>query len=116
VRGRWSSRIASRGYDLRCVSSAKERYQLLLFQDGGAFFVGEDGAFEFAERRSLVGWNFDLADNIFALVVEAVVLSGEGGVVAGEVHVDVDGVGGLIYDVTGRQRDVEGVVPMTGGA
>jgi hypothetical protein len=71
------------------------------FWDGGDFFVGEDGAFQFAERGRLVGWSLDLADDVFALVVEEVVLGLDGGVVAGEIDIDVNGAGGFIYEVTG---------------
>ncbi|MGA2169768.1 MAG: hypothetical protein ABSG62_16305 [Terracidiphilus sp.] len=93
----------------------ERRIVLLLFEDGGAFFVGEDGAFKLAEGGSLVGWNLDLADDVFALVVEVVVLCRDGGVVAGEIDIDVNGVGGFIDDVTGGNGDVVGIVPAAGG-
>jgi hypothetical protein len=47
--------------------------------------------------------------------VELVALGGDGGVVGGEIDVDVDGVGGFIDDVAGREGDVEAVAPAAGG-
>jgi hypothetical protein len=64
-----------------------------LLEDGGAFFVGEDGAFEFAEGCGFFGGDLYLADDVVALVVEEVALGGDGGVVGGEIDVDIDGVG-----------------------
>src|SRR5579862_3336343 len=89
---------------------------LLLFEDGGAFFVGEDGGFELAEIGGFFCRDFDLADDEFALVVERTGLGGDGGVVGGEVHVDGDGVGGFIDGVAGGQGDVEAVAPVACGA
>jgi hypothetical protein len=90
-------------------------WDLLLLQDGVAFFVGEDGAFKMAEGGGFEGGKFDLADDVFALVVKDVALGGDGGVIAGEVEVDVYGVGGFIDDVAGGEGDVEGVAPAAGG-
>jgi hypothetical protein len=47
-------------------------YQLLLFEDGGAFFVGEDSALKEAESCGFAGGQLNLADYVFALVVEGV--------------------------------------------
>jgi hypothetical protein len=44
------------------------RAVLLLFQDGGTFFVGKNGAFKQAEVGGFGGWNLDLADDLFALL------------------------------------------------
>ena len=68
-----------------------------------------------AEGEGLVGGDFYFADFVVALVVEVVVFGGDGGVIGGEVGVDVDGVWGFIDDVAGGQGDVEGVVPAAGG-
>lgn len=46
---------------------------LLFFEDGSAFLVGEDGAFETTEIGGLFGGNLNLTDNEFALVMEVVV-------------------------------------------
>ena len=73
-------------------------------------------AFEVAEVGGFGSGKLDLADDVFALVVEQAALGGDGGVVAGEVEVDVDGVGGLIDDVAGGEGDVEAVAPVAGGA
>src|SRR6266567_4999629 len=89
---------------------------LLLFEDGGTFFVGHDRALEFAKGRSLVSGDLDLADNVFALVVELVGFGRDGGVVAGEVLVDTDGIGHFIDDESRREGNVVAVVPAAGGA
>ncbi len=60
------------------------------------------------------GRNLDLADCVFAVIVEDVSLCSDSGVIAGKVKVDVDGVGGFIHDVAGRNCDVERVVPTAG--
>ena len=46
--------------------------KLLFFEDGGAFFVGQDCALKEAESCGFAGWKLDLADYVFALVVEGV--------------------------------------------
>jgi len=60
-----------------------------------------------AEVGGFVGGELDLADYQFALVVKLVVLGGDGGVVGGEIGIDIDGVGGFIDYIAGRQGDVE---------
>jgi len=44
----------------------------LFLEDGGVFFVGEDGGLEEAEVGGFGGRKLDLADDIFAFVVEEV--------------------------------------------
>lgn len=88
---------------------------LLFFQNGGAFFVGEDGAFKAAKVGGFGGWNLDLADGIFAFVVEEVAFGGDRRVIAGKVEVEIDWVGSFIDYVTGRQGDIEAIAPTAGG-
>jgi hypothetical protein len=88
----------------------------LFFEDRCTFFVGHDGALEFAEGESLFGRDLDLADDVFAFVVELVGLGGDGGVVAGEVLVNADGVGNFIDDKAGWKSDDVGVVPAASGS
>ena len=45
---------------------------LLLFEDGGVLFIGEDDGFQVAEVGGSGGRNLNLADDVFALVVEEV--------------------------------------------
>ena len=68
-----------------------------------------------AEVGGFGGWNLNLADDVFALVVEEIALGGDGGVIAGEVEIDIDGVGGFIDDVAGREGDVEAIAPAASG-
>jgi hypothetical protein len=89
-------------------------FPLLLLQDGGAFFVGDYGALEVAEGGGLGGGNLYLADDVIAFVVEEVALGRGGGVVAGEVEIEIYGVGGFVDYVARGNGDVEAVAPMTG--
>jgi hypothetical protein len=61
----------------------------------------------------LFGGDFNLSDDVFALVVELVFLCSNGRVVGGEIEIDVDGIRGLINDMAGRKNDVDRVVPLT---
>ena len=79
-----------------------------------SFFVEQDRRFEFAEVSCLVGRNLNLAHYVFALVMQHVSLGRNRRVVAGEVHVDVHGIGRLVDHIAGRQRDIETVAPMPG--
>lgn len=88
-------------------TAGRRRRGLLLFKDGYASFVGEDGVFEAAEVGGPGGRDLDLADDVLALVVEETAFDRGRGVIAGEVEVDVGGVGEFIDDVTGRKGDVE---------
>ena len=87
---------------------------LLLLQDGCSFLVHQDGAFEFAEVVGAVGGKLDLLEDQFAFVVELIAFCGDGGVVAGEVEIEIDWVGSFIDDVAGRQGDIEAVAPAAG--
>ena len=67
-----------------------------------------------AEGGGFFGGDLYLADYVVALIVEVVVFRGHGGVVGGEIDIDVDRVRGFVYDVAGGEGDVEGIVPAAG--
>src|SRR6185503_2483687 len=87
---------------------------LLLLEDCGSLFVAEDCVLEFAEVGGLVWRNLDLTDDVFAFVVELVVFRSDGGVIAGEIGIDSNGVRSFVDDVARRQGDVEAVTPPPG--
>ena len=89
---------------------------LLLLEHRGSLLVHQDGAFELAEIRSARGGQLDLTNDEFALVVELVAFGRDVRVIAGEVEIEVDGVGSLIHDIACRKCDVEAVVPAAGRA
>src|SRR6266536_2567385 len=88
---------------------------LLFLEHCGSLFVSENRALKLAEIGRLVRRNLDLADDVFALVVELVALCGDGGVIAGKTRVNVDGVWGLVDHVSIRQRDVKTITPEPSG-
>src|SRR6185503_6123538 len=87
---------------------------LLLLEDCGSLFVAEDCVLEFAEVGGLVGWNLDLTDDVFAFVVELVAFRSDGGVIAGEIGIDSNGVGRFVDHIAGREGNVEAVAPAPG--
>ena len=101
----------------RCgEGGASRRFEELLFlEDGCVLFVGEDGRLEAAEIGGFCGWNLDLADHIFAFVVEEIAFGQDFGVITREVEVEVDWVWSFIDDVAGWDDDVETVAPAACG-
>jgi hypothetical protein len=87
---------------------------LLLFEDGGVLFVGENSVLELAEGGGFGGRNLDLTDDVFALVMEKIAFGRDRGVVAGKVEIEVDRIWSLIDDVAGRDGDVVAITPAAG--
>src|ERR1019366_5422914 len=100
----------------KSLTIRKHVARLLLFEHCSSLFVGEDSHLKLAEVGSFFRGDLDLANDVFAFVVEQVALRGNGGAVAGEIHVEVDGVGSFIDGVAVRQGDVEAVAPAAGRA
>ena len=86
----------------------------MLFQYGCSLLVADDCAFEFAEVGGAGCRKLHLFDDQFALVVEPIAFSSDGGVIAGEIEIEIDGIGGFVDDITGRERDIETVAPTAG--
>ena len=89
---------------------------LLPFKDSGSFFAGEDGVLKAAVCGSFGGWNLDLANDVFALVIKNVSFGRNGGAIAGKAEVDIYGVRHLIDDVTVRKGDIKAIEPAAGVA
>jgi hypothetical protein len=89
--------------------------RLLLLEDGGVLFVGENDRLKMAEFGGFGGRNLHLADDVFALVVEKIAFRRNQGVVAGKVEVERDRVWSFIDSIAGRDGDVEAVAPAAGG-
>ena len=75
---------------------AEHGQALLFLQDGRPSFVGKDHALELSKVRGLGCRDLHLANYIFAFVMQLVCLGRDGGVVAGEVHINVHGVGRFV--------------------
>ena len=89
---------------------------LLPFKDSGSFFAGEDGVLKAAVCGSFGGWNLDLANDVFALVMKHISFGRNGGAIAGKAEVDINGVRHLINNVTMRKGDIKAIEPAAGMA
>ena len=74
---------------------------LLLLENRGSFFVDEDRAFQLAEIGSLAPREAHLANHVIRARSAAVALRGDGGVIAGEVDIEIHRVRRLIDHVAG---------------